>query len=186
MARKYPAITFTDSVKATQEHFGTRKTASKMEAQEHDDEHLSSFEAEFIAERDGFYMATVNEDGWPYVQFRGGPKGFLKVLDDRTLGYADFGGNKQYISMGNLRANDRASLFFMDYPNQRRMKLLAHTEVFDAAERPELEQALSDPNYRAKVERTVLFHVVAFDWNCPQHITPRFTLDEFRALPEAP
>ena len=180
MSRKYTDITFTDSVKAAQEHNGARATGEKVAAWDIDDEHLSAQEEEFLAGRDGFYMATVNEDGWPYVQFRGGPTGFLKVLDDRTLAFADFRGNRQYISTGNLRANDRVALFFMDYANQRRMKLMARTEVFDADERPDLLPRLVDPSYRARVERVVVFHVVAFDWNCPQHITPRFTLDELR------
>lgn len=178
MARRYTALTFTDSVKETQTHFGSRATAAKVEAWDIDDEHLSVDVAGFIAERDSFYMATVNEDGWPYLQYRGGPKGFLKVLDDATLGFADFRGNKQYISTGNLRENDRVALFFMDYPNRKRLKVMARTEVFDAAERPELLARLEDEGYRARVERIVLFHVVAFDWNCPQHITPRFTEEE--------
>ncbi len=180
MTRKYPALTFTDSVKATQEHYGVRAKAAKVEHWAMDDELLSPREASFIGRRDGFYMATVNEDGWPYLQFRGGPKGFLKVLDERTLGYADFRGNLQYISTGNLRKDDRVSLFFMDYANRARLKLLARTEVFDAADRPDLVDRLEDPEYGARVERAVLFHVVAFDWNCPQHITPRFTEEELR------
>jgi hypothetical protein len=178
MARKYPALTFTPSVKDAQTHFGARQAAAKVEAWDMDDEHLSDEEASFIAERDSFYMATVNEDGWPYLQFRGGPKGFLKVLDDQTLGYADFRGNRQYISTGNLRQNDRVSLFFMDYVNRRRLKLMAHTEVFDVADRPDLLPLLEDPSYAARIERIVLFRVVAFDWNCPQHITPRITAEE--------
>ena len=181
MTRKYTDVTFTDSVKATQEHYGTRANAARVEQWDVDDEHLTEREIEFLAERDGFYMASVGEAGWPYVQFRGGPKGFLKVLDPSTLGYADFRGNQQYISMGNVRADERVSLFFMDYANRQRMKLLARTEVFDAAKRPDLVQTLRDPSYRGLVERVVLLHVVAFDWNCPQHITPRFTEAEFAA-----
>jgi len=184
MSRKYTKLTFTDSVKETQTHFGTRAVGEKIEAWDIDDEHLSDREASFIARRDGFYMATTNEDGWPYLQFRGGPEGFLKVLDDTTLAYADFGGNKQYITTGNLRQNDRVALFFMDYANRQRLKLMARSEVFDAAERPELVRELHDSDYRARVERVVLLHVVAFDWNCPQHITPRYTEEEFSALRE--
>ncbi|TDJ78996.1 MAG: pyridoxamine 5-phosphate oxidase [Planctomycetota bacterium] len=181
MPRRYTDITFTDSVKAVQTHFGTRATAAKIEAWDIDDEHLSAREKSFIVERDSFYMATVNADGWPYLQYRGGPRGFLKVLDETTLGYADFRGNKQYISTGNLEGNDRVALFFMDYPNRKRLKLMARTEVFDAADRPELLAQLEDSSYSARVERIVLFHVVAFDWNCPQHITPRFTESEWGA-----
>lgn len=182
MPRSYPAITYTDAVKAVQEENGSRVGAAKRAAQDVDDQRLTEAEASFIAERDGFYMATVNSDGWPYLQFRGGPKGFLKVLDEQTLGFADFRGNLQYVSMGNLRANDRASLFFMDYANKRRLKLLARTETFTAAERPDLVERLADPQYPATIERAVLFHVAAYDWNCPQHITPRFTEAEFASL----
>ena len=181
MTRKYPALAFTDSVKATQEHYGVRAQAAKVERWDVDDQRLSDRERAFISQRDGFYMATVNEDGWPYVQFRGGPTGFLRVLDETQLGYADFRGNLQYISMGNLRADDRVSLFFMDYPNRSRLKMMARTEVFDATERPELASKLALPDHDARIERVVLFHVVAFDWNCPQHITPRFTEEELAA-----
>ena len=181
MARKYTELTFTDSVKEAQTRYGSRATAAKIEAWDIDDEHLTAREREFIAERDSFYMATVGEDGWPYVQFRGGPIGFLKAIDEKTLGYADYRGNRQYISMGNLRADDRVALFFMDYPGRQRLKLMARTEVVDARDKPELIEKLHDPDYKALVERAVLFHVVAFDWNCPQHITPRYTASEWEA-----
>ncbi len=181
MNRKYPEIMFSESVRSVQEHYQVRESAKKLEQWKMDDEHLSITELSFIAQRDSFYMATVNEDGWPYVQFRGGPQGFLRALDTKTLAYADYRGNRQYISMGNLRVNDRASLFFMDYPNQKRLKLSATTEVFDASERPDLLEKVEDPDYKGKVERIVVFHLVAFDWNCPQHITPRFTEEEFEA-----
>ncbi len=178
MPRKYTEITFTDSVQQAQADFGSQ-AASRMAGWDLDDEHLTAEEAQFIAARDSFYMATVNEDDWPYLQFRGGPPGFLKVLDERTLAYADFCGNQQYISTGNLRKNDRVALFFMDYPNRRRLKLIARTEVFNATARPDLLEQVRDPSYRARIERVVLFHVVAFDWNCPQHITPRFSEKEW-------
>ncbi|QDU65148.1 pyridoxamine 5'-phosphate oxidase family protein [Engelhardtia mirabilis] len=178
MSRNYPAITFTDSVRAAQERNGSRGLGQHLESMALDDARLSITELSFIAERDGFYMATVNEDGWPYLQFRGGPKGFLRALDERTLGYADFRGNRQYISTGNLAANDRTALFFMDYPNRRRLKLMARAEVVETADRPELVERLTLADYPARVERAILFRVAAFDWNCPQHITPRFTLDE--------
>jgi hypothetical protein len=132
-------------------------------------------EAAFIARRDSFYMATVSETGWPYVQHRGGPIGFLRVLDDRTIGFADFSGNRQYLTVGNTVGNDRVALFLMDYPARRRMKIFAHVELKDLAGNLELAEALAVPGDKAKVERTMLFHLVAFDWNCPQHITPRFT-----------
>lgn len=181
MPRRYPQLTFTESVKQTQEHYGTRPKAAKMEAAEFDDRTLGPREREFIAQRDSFYMATVNDQGWPYVQFRGGPPGFLRVLEEQTLGYADFRGNMQLISVGNLRHDDRVSLFLMDYPNRRRLKIMARAEVYTATERPDLIEALEDPNYRARVERAVVYRVEAFDWNCPQHITPRFTAAEVEA-----
>jgi uncharacterized protein len=136
---------------------------------------FSEGEAAFIAERDSLYMATVSESGWPYVQHRGGPPGFIRVLDDRTLAIADFRGNRQYISVGNLIASDRAALFLMDYPNRRRLKIYAHVEARDLTADPDLAAKLTLPGYGAKVERGLMIRLVAFDWNCPQHIIPRFS-----------
>lgn len=132
-------------------------------------------ESEFLSLRDSFYMATVAENGWPYIQHRGGPEGFLKVLDDKTLGFADFRGNRQYISIGNLAVDDRCALILVDYPNRVRLKILAHAESMDLTADPALATRLTLPDYKAKVERGIVFHLAAFDWNCPQHITPRFT-----------
>jgi predicted pyridoxine 5'-phosphate oxidase superfamily flavin-nucleotide-binding protein len=140
---------------------------------------LTGDEAEFIAGRDGFYLATVSASGWPYLQHRGGPRGFVRTLDEHTLGYADFGGNRQYISMGNLADDDRAALFFMDYANRQRLKLLGHVSVSHDAE---LIERLAVPGYEARLERAVLIRVEAFDWNCPQHITPRYTEEEIANL----
>lgn len=179
MARNYTKIAFTENVKAVQEHYGSRSSAAKVEQWDMDDMHLSDREAYFIAARDSFYMATVGQDGWPYVQFRGGPKGFLKVLSDTQLGYADFRGNLQYISVGNLRGDDRVSLFLMDYPHRQRLKILARASVVDARDDPELIGKLIVPDYKAKIERAIVFDIEGFDWNCPQHITPRFTQDEW-------
>ena len=181
MAKNFAEITFTESVKAAQEKYGTRLQNERIEKIARGTE-LSSDEAEFIAERDSFYLATVSEKGHPYVQFRGGPKGFLKVLDRRTLGFADFRGNLQYISTGNLSVNDRAALILMDYPNQQRLKILARIEIIDAADAPEMTQKLRMLNYKAKIERAFILHVEAFDWNCPQHITPRFTIEEIQVM----
>ena len=172
MSRKYPAITFTDDVKRTQAEFGVRAAATV--AGEVEDDPLGAAEMAFIAQRDSFYLSTVNHDGWPYLQFRGGPVGFLKPLDEHRLAYADFRGNRQYLSMGNLRGNDRAALFLMDYVQRRRLKILARTRVHRASEQPQLAAAVQDPDYPATVERIVVFRVVAYDWNCPQHITPRY------------
>ena len=141
---------------------------------------LSEREAQFIAERDTFYLATVNEDGWPYVQHRGGPPGFLRTLTPNRLAYADFRGNTQLVSVGNVASNDRASLILMDYPNRRRLKILGHMRVESADTVSEEDLAAVElPEYVAQVERIVYIDVVAFDWNCPQHITQRFTQAEF-------
>ncbi len=175
MPRKYTQLTFTDSVKRTQERYGSRRQGAKLEAMDWQDDRLGQREIDFISQRDGFYVASVGENGWPYVQFRGGPQGFLKVTDDRTLAFADFRGNLQYITTGNIRNDDRVALFLMDYANRQRLKLMARAEIFDADDRPDLVEQLADPEYGARVERAVVYHIEAFDWNCPQHITPRWT-----------
>jgi predicted pyridoxine 5'-phosphate oxidase superfamily flavin-nucleotide-binding protein len=182
MSRRYTELTFTDSVKSVQEQYGTRASAERMEQLPVDDRHLSPREQAFVEARDGFYMASVNQQGWPYVQFRGGPVGFLRVVDECTLGYADYRGNRQYITTGNVRSDDRVALILMDYPNRRRLKVMARMRVHEAADRPDLVEKLHDPDYPAEVERVVLLHVEAFDWNCPQHITPRYTVEEIEAL----
>ncbi len=181
MAKNFAEIAFTDSVKAQQEKYGSRRSYARMESQERGTE-ISEAEAEFIGERDGFYLATAGESGYPYVQFRGGPKGFLKVLDPQTLAYADFRGNLQYISVGNLHGNDKAALILMDYANRQRLKIYARIEVVEAKDAPELIAQLQDTAYKAQVERAMILHVEAFDWNCPQHITPRYTIEEIREL----
>jgi len=135
-------------------------------------------ETAFIEARDSFYMASTSESGWPYVQHRGGPTGFLKVLDDKTLGFADFRGNRQYISLGNVTADNRVALIMVDYPHRARLKILAHAEIRDLSADPALAERLSLPSYKARPERAFLLHLENFDWNCPQHITPRFTAAE--------
>lgn len=132
-------------------------------------------EVAFISQRDSFYMATVSQTGWPYVQHRGGPSGFLKVVDEKTLAFADYRGNRQYISVGNLGADDRAALILMDYAGRARLKIYAHVETVPLDADPPLVRIVAEPGYKAKPERILLLHLVAFDWNCPQHITPRFT-----------
>ena len=139
-------------------------------------------EAAFIAARDGFYQSTVGETGWPYVQFRGGPVGFLKVLDGKTLAYADFRGNRQYLSVGNLRGDDRVALILVDYPNRRRLKVWGHARVVEINDDPELVARLHDPDYRARPERAVVITVAALDWNCPQHLPQRFTRQELEPV----
>lgn len=181
MAKSYLEIAFSESVKAQQKIYGSRRQYERMEKIERGTE-LSFAEADFIAERDSFYLATVSANGQPYVQFRGGAAGFLKVLDKQTLAYADFKGNLQYVSVGNLTENNRAALILMDYPNRQRLKIFARIEVLVAADAPELIAKLENPNYPAKIERAMILRVEAFDWNCPQHITPRYTIDEIQAM----
>jgi uncharacterized protein len=132
-------------------------------------------ETAFIAARDSFYLASVSETGWPYVQHRGGPAGFLALIDDRTLAFADYRGNRQYISTGNVAANDRVGLILVDYPHRARLKIYAHAEQVGLTADPALTARLADPAYNARPERIFRLRLVAFDWNCPQHITPRYT-----------
>lgn len=181
MARNFAEIAFTESVKAQQTKYGSRRSYARMEQMTRGNE-ITENEAEFIAERDGFYLATVGESGFPYVQFRGGPKGFLKVLDAQTLAYADFRGNMQYVSVGNLTRNDKAALILMDYARRQRLKIYARIEVIEAKDNPELIAQLQDASYDAQVERAMVLHLEAFDWNCPQHITERFTIEEIQEL----
>jgi predicted pyridoxine 5'-phosphate oxidase superfamily flavin-nucleotide-binding protein len=183
MAHQFAEIMFTDGVKAAQEHTGSRAQYERFTGAAGPNDALTQKEAAFIEQRDTLYMATVNADGWPYVQHRGGPPGFLRVLGTRCLAYADFRGNRQMISVGNVATNDRVSLILLDYPNRRRLKLLGHMRVVDAADVTPAELAKVDLQaYRAHVERIVYIDVVAFDWNCPQHITRRYTEAEFAAL----
>jgi predicted pyridoxine 5'-phosphate oxidase superfamily flavin-nucleotide-binding protein len=180
MAYGFLDIAATPSVKAAQAANGSRQVWERF-AGHRESDRFTEHETAFIAARDSFYMATVSETGWPYVQHRGGPAGFLKVLDDKTLGFADFSGNRQYISLGNVTADDRVALILVDYPNRARLKILAHLEARDLAADPELAARLALPGYRGKPERAYLLHLETFDWNCPQHITPRFTTEEIAA-----
>ncbi len=173
-------IAATPSVRAAQEANGSGAAWERF-AKERPSRQFTPEAAAFIAARDSFYIATVSESGWPYVQHRGGPPGFLKVLDDRTLGFADLRGNRQYISLGNAAANDRVALILMDYRNRARLKIYARLEVRDLAADPALAAQLVLPGERAHAERAILLHLEAFDWNCPQHITPRFTIAEVAA-----
>jgi len=181
MAYGFLDIAMTPSVRAAQAVNGSAKVYANFRGHREFDE-FTDAEAEFIAARDSFYMATVSETGWPYVQHRGGPPGFLRMLDKKTLACADFRGNRQYISVGNLAANDRACLFLMDYPQRRRLKIYVRVEVVALSEQPELFEKLVTPGYAAKVERALIFHLQAFDWNCSQHITPRFTEKELEPV----
>ncbi len=181
MAYDYLDRLSTPSVQSAQAANGARKIWERFEGERTSDRFTEN-EAAFISERDSFYLASVSESGWPYVQHRGGPRGFLRVLDETTLGFADYRGNRQYISLGNVAANDRVALILMDYPNQARLKILAHMEVRDLAADPELAARLTDPGYKGRPERAFVLKLEAFDWNCPQHITRRFTGPEIEMV----
>jgi uncharacterized protein len=179
MGRRFAEIAFTPHVKEQQEKHGSRYLYERVERSDNAGDRLGAYEREFISQRDGFYMASTSETGWPYIQYRGGSKGFLRILDDQTLGFADLRGNKQYISTGNLQHDTRVALFLMDYPHQQRLKILGRAEIHeDDADAKKLMPALLVPEEKTPAERAVLIHVEAFDWNCPQHITPRYTEEE--------
>jgi predicted pyridoxine 5'-phosphate oxidase superfamily flavin-nucleotide-binding protein len=182
MAGRYLETYFTPEVLSAQEHYYGRPQPVPPQPER---DPLTAEEMEFIARRDSFYMATVTSNSWPYVQHRGGPAGFLKVLDPQTLGFADFRGNRQLLSTGNLAASDRVSLFLIDYPRRERLKILGHARVLDARDRPDLVRQLAPASeLRGKVERLFLIDVVSFDWNCSQYITPRYTEEEVRQIVE--
>ncbi len=183
MTHRFADITFTDSVKAAQEHNGSRAHNERLQSNFGPNDQLGPRETDFIAQRDTFYLATVSETGWPYVQHRGGPPGFLRVMGPTQMAYADFGGNTQLVSVGNVSKNDRCSIILMDYPKRRRLKILGHMRVEDAASvDAQALAAVELPDYKARVERIVFIDIVAFDWNCPQHITRRYTESEFEKL----
>jgi uncharacterized protein len=177
----YLDIATTASVAAAQEEMGSREY-NESAAKDRVWTRFGPDEAAFIAARDSFYLATVSEAGWPYVQHRGGPPGFLKVLDEKTLGVADFRGNRQYLTLGNLATSDKASLFLMDYLHQARMKMFVRARSVDLADNPDLAARLAVPGYRARVERGLIFELEALDWNCRQHITKRLTLTEVTSV----
>jgi predicted pyridoxine 5'-phosphate oxidase superfamily flavin-nucleotide-binding protein len=181
MSRAYADIAFTAAVRACQTKMGSRHAYEALDRSPDRRDTLTAQEADFIHARDGFYQASVSETGWPYVQYRGGPPGFLQVLDGKTMAYADFRGNRQYISTGNLIGNDRIALFLMDYANQRRLKIMGRVCQVSEDEALRLLPRLQQPSYPAPVERVVKIGVEAYDWNCPKHITPRFTESEIDA-----
>lgn len=181
MGHKFAEIAFTDTVKKIQQQQGSGQRYAAMTEGEENHNVIGEQENSFIAQRDSFYMSSVSETGWPYVQHRGGPPGFMRILDKNTLGFADFRGNRQYVSTGNFLTNDRVALFFMDYPNRRRLKMLGHIRMLNEDESEILSQ-LEVEGYRASVERGFVITVSAFDWNCPQHITPRYTESEIEQI----
>jgi predicted pyridoxine 5'-phosphate oxidase superfamily flavin-nucleotide-binding protein len=185
MGRRFAELAFTPLVREQQEKHGSRHLYERVEQSADVGDRLGDAERAFIGERDGFYMSSVTETGWPYVQYRGGPAGFLHVLDERTIGFADFRGNKQYISTGNLLHDDRVAIFLMDYPNQSRLKILGRAKIYEGdAEARRLIETLRVPEERSPVERALLIRVEAFDWNCPQHITPRYSEQELTKILE--
>lgn len=176
MAYKFLDMLTTDAVIAAQADNEAREQWADFQG----DRMFDRFDeraAAFIAARDSFYMASVSENGWPYLQHRGGPAGFLKILDDRTLGFADFRGNRQYISLGNTRADDRVALFMVDYPRRKRLKLLGHLHAHALDADPDLTRRIVDRDYPGEPERVMTIALDAYDWNCPQHIIPRYTKD---------
>ena len=175
MADKYMQLVLTPAVQQAQDKYFGRHQAI---ASAPETDPLTDSEAYFIVSRDSFYMATVSETGWPYLQHRGGPPGFVKVLGPNLIGFADLKGNRQLVSTGNLEVTDRVAIFMMDYPHRTRLKLLGHARVLDAREHPELVDQLAPESLRGRVERLFLIQVISYDWNCPQYITPRFTAAE--------
>jgi len=173
----YASIAFSDAAKRLQERAGSRSSYSRMEQYAHDDV-LTENELEFISQRDSFYLSTVSEKGFPYIQHKGGPKGFVRIIDGTTLGFVDFVGNQQFISVGNIFTNSKAGLFFIDYAAQTRLKIFAEAEVLELKDNPNLLTRLSPADYKFKPDRIMILHVKAFNWNCPQHIIPRYTLKE--------
>ena len=180
MAHNFGSLVFTPLVKALQEKYGSRRQYARLESGHPSRDLLGPDESAFMEDRDSFYLATVGSSGWPYIQHRGGPKGFLKVIDDHTIAFADFRGNKQFISTGNLGTDNRIALIMVDYPRQARLKILGRVEIFEGEAAWEWIERLRDPGYKAVIERVYVIRVEAFDWNCPQHITPRFTAEQIQ------
>jgi uncharacterized protein len=179
---RFRSLLFTPNIKAIQAKQGSRAAYARGENEGNKTpDPLGEDEADFLAERDSFYMASVGESGWPYVQHRGGPKGFIRVLDPNTIGFADLRGNRQYISLGNLSYDDRVALIFVDYPRRSRLKLIGHVRTINAADDGVLFERLAVPGYDAKIERGMVIRVEGLDWNCPQHITPRYTEQQVQA-----
>lgn len=170
-------MAFTDAGKKLQEQMGSRKIYARLERDSYGDG-LTENEISFLIRQTSFYMATIGKNDFPYIQHRGGPKGFLKVLDKQRIGFIDFKGNKQYISVGNMATNNKVALIIVDYPSRTRLKILAKAEIVDMKEDQALLDSLDLDDYQFKPERMMVFHVEAYDWNCPQHITPRYTLED--------
>jgi predicted pyridoxine 5'-phosphate oxidase superfamily flavin-nucleotide-binding protein len=178
MPHSFGSLVFTPVVMALQERYGSRRQYAGLEQASDATAGLGPDEIDFIGERDTFYMASTGATGWPYIQHRGGPKSFVKVIDGRTIAFADYSGNKQYISTGNLMTDDRVALIFVDYPRKLRLKILGHAQIFEGEQAKEWIGKVRDAGYKATTERVYVIRVEAFDWNCQQHIIPRFTEEE--------
>jgi len=177
----YAELAFTDAIKKLQERLGSRVSYERMQKMSYVDG-LTEYETDFIAQLDSFYMSSFGENGYPYIQHRGGPKGFIKVIDKSTIGIVDFSGNKQYISVGNISKNPKVSLILVSYPLRARMKIYAEAEIVEIDEDHNLYNFLRPQDYKFKPERMILFHIKAYDWNCPQHITPKFSVAEMQEI----
>jgi uncharacterized protein len=180
MAYTFGSLVFTPVIKASQERHGSRRQYARREDAGFSQAGLGPSEVQFLAECDSFYMASIGATGWPYVQHRGGAKGFLKVIEEHTIAFADFRGNKQFISTGNLATDDRVALIMVDYPRQSRLKILGRVKIVEGTEAMDWVEKVRDAGYQAVVERVFVIHVEAFDWNCQQHITPRFTQEQIQ------
>ena len=178
MSQNFAKIAFTPLVKELQALHGSRRQYERIEQSGAPGNRLTEAERGFIATRDSFYMASMSETGWPYIQHRGGDPGFLHVLDDSTIAFADYRGNRQYISVGNLLYDDRVTLFLMDYPAQTRLKILGHAAIREGEDARRLIEKIAAPQERSMIERVIVIGVEAYDWNCPQHITPRYTEEQ--------
>ncbi|MFT7007220.1 MAG: putative pyridoxine 5'-phosphate oxidase superfamily flavin-nucleotide-binding protein [Colwellia sp.] len=183
MGHKFAEIAFTTAVKKVQSEQKSRAGYVRWENSLDVNHLLSQQETDFIRTRDSFYMASVSETNWPYVQHRGGPEGFLKVIDENTIGFADYAGNRQYISTGNFINNDRVSLFLMDYPSKSRLKILGRIKTISGDNTDELSPLVSS-DFSARIERGFIIHIEGFDWNCPKYITPRYTETQMKNIIE--
>ncbi|MEO6287460.1 MAG: pyridoxamine 5'-phosphate oxidase family protein [Dyadobacter sp.] len=180
----YSKLAFSDDIKAIQDRMGSRGAYERVEKMSYVDG-LTAVENRFIAEMDSFYMASFGNNEYPYVQHRGGPKGFIKVIDEQTIGIVDFSGNRQYISVGNIAKNPKVSLILVSYPLRARLKIFAEAEIIEIHDNPALFDQLKPEDYKFKPERLMLFHITAYDWNCPQHITPRYSQADIEKITEA-
>jgi len=184
MADNFASLAFTAAVKQLQERFGSRASYERLQKHTYIDG-LTDAEADFIGQRDSFYMATYSENEFPYIQHRGGPTGFVKVLDKHRIGFIDFSGNRQYISVGNIATNNNVSLIMVDYPARTRLKILAKATIVELKDDPDLYALLDLPGYKFRPERMFVLTIEAYDWNCPQHIIPRYTVEEIKEIFDA-